>query len=116
MLLLMRGGKLHTNPGLAARHNREREADHINAFFEHIGGHIFGQAGLTQHYRHNRMNSRANIETGIGHFLAKIFRVFIQFLTKFRGCSQHLENFQADADHNRSYRIRKEIGAATLAQ
>lgn len=53
------GGQLHADAGGALRDHGVGEADDVDAFVEHFGGELRGEAGVAEHDRDDRVDAPA---------------------------------------------------------
>src|SRR6266513_5544962 len=83
------GRDLSSDSRFALRHDRVREADHVDPFFEHGGGHPAGEGGVADHYRHDRMLPWEDLEFLLCHAPPEEGRVIGQPLPKTFGATQN---------------------------
>src|SRR5262249_53206205 len=67
VLRLVPGRQLDTDPRLSLGHDREREADHVDALLEKAPRHVVGQALVVEHDRHDRVFAHRDLESGRVH-------------------------------------------------
>ena len=91
LLVGVRGGQLHPDPGLVARHDGEGEANDIHAFAEHLVGHVCGEARVAKHDGHDGVLARPHVEAERGELGAEEARVLFELVSESSGLGEHVD-------------------------
>ena len=66
----------------ALGHDREEEADDVDALGEQVARHVLRQLGVVEHHRHDRALARLDVEAGLGEQLCASSFVFHSSLSR----------------------------------
>ena len=108
---------LRADPRRAARNDREREADRVDA---QLGRSLLGEARggdlVADHHGHDRMLAGEDVEPELGHAGAEVGGVVAEVVAQLGGALDQIERGEARGDDRRGEAVREEVGAGALAE
>lgn len=114
--LLVGGGELYANAGLALGHDGVKESDDINAFVEQAGGKFLSQRRIVEHDGDDGVLAGQQVEAGGAHALAEIAGIVLELVAQVGGGAEEFEYFNGGANDGRRQCIGEQVGTGALAQ
>mmetsp|Transcript_78788 Transcript_78788/g.219008 ORF Transcript_78788/g.219008 Transcript_78788/m.219008 type:complete len:389 (-) Transcript_78788:393-1559(-) len=107
---------LHADARLALGHDREEEADRVDAEFEDACAELLRHDRVVDHDGHDGVGAGLDLEAGGLDGLAEVGGVGFELVTQRGGAFQQVQHGQRRAGDARRQRVAEQIGPRALAQ
>ena len=111
MLLLVAGGNLDADAGLALRDHRIVEAGDVDALFLQTGRHLLRKRGVVEHHGADSRFGGLDVEAGGFHLRDEVVGVGVELVLQFVGLAHHFEHLDAGRRDHRRNRVGEQIRA-----